>query len=63
LRGYSANSPCAPTAFVGGEGPCLLYVEEAEGVTFPTAHRESGVRFGETGNEWDTDTQPMKTLT
>jgi len=50
LRGYSANSPCAPTAFVGGEGPSLLYVEEEEGVTFPTAHRGSGVRFGETGN-------------
>ena len=50
LRGYSANSPCAPTAFVGGEKPCLLYVEEGEGVTFPTAPRGSGVRFGETGN-------------
>ena len=50
LRGYSANSPCAPTAFAGGEGPFLLYVEEGEGVTFPTAPRGSGVRFGETGN-------------
>jgi len=46
LRGYSASSPCAPTAFAGGERPCLLYVVEGEGVTFPTAPRGSG----ETGN-------------
>ena len=58
LRGYSANSPCAPTAFVGGEGPSLLYVEEEEGVTFPTAHSEVWRDW-----EWDTDTQPVKTLT
>ena len=38
LRGYSTNSPC------------LLYVEEGEGVTFPTAPRGNGVRFGENGN-------------
>ena len=52
------NSPCAPTAFVGGEGPSLLYVEEGEGVTFSTAHRGSGVRFGETGmGHWHTTSE------
>ena len=49
LRGYSANSPCAPTAFVGGEGLCLLYTG---GVTPPTAHKwtRNGMGFGEIGN-------------